>query len=232
MVIAESCYVPPRSWVIRWTRRDRRFDAALSRTALAKRLQDSHDYVSYINGQKDGMSGEANSNRIEVVEGDITKQAVDAIVNAANTTLLGGGGVDGAIHRAAGPELLAECRGLGGCATGQAKITKGYRLPAKWVIHTVGPVWRDGQHGEDNLLASCYRSCFALAEQHGIRTIAFPSISTGAYGFPMERAARIAVREAKAFLERKTSVEKVRLVCFGTSALQIHSQALNEATRR
>ena len=142
-------------------------------------------------------------NRIEVVEGDITKQAVDAIVNAANTTLLGGGGVDGAIHRAAGPELLAECRTLGGCATGQAKITKGYRLPAKWVIHTVGPVWRDGQHGEDELLASCYRSCFALAAQHGIRTIAFPSISTGAYGFPMERAARIAVRETRAFLERE-----------------------------
>ena len=132
-------------------------------------------------------------NRIEVVEGDITKQEADAIVNAANTTLLGGGGVDGAIHRAAGPELLEECRKLGGCATGQARITKGCRLPAKWVIHTVGPVWRDGRHGEDELLASCYRSCFALAEAHGIRTIAFPSISTGAYGFPMERAASIAV---------------------------------------
>ena len=170
--------------------------------------------------------------RVEVVEGDITKQAVDAIVNAANTTLLGGGGVDGAIHRAAGPELLAECRKLGGCATGQAKITKGYRLPAKWVIHTVGPVWRDGQHGEDELLASCYRSCFALAEQHGIRTIAFPSISTGAYGFPMDRAARIAVRETKGFLERNASVAKVRLVCFGQSAFQIHSQALNEAFRK
>ena len=170
--------------------------------------------------------------RIEVVEGDITKQAVDAIVNAANTTLLGGGGVDGAIHRAAGPELLAECRTLGGCATGQAKITKGYRLPAKWVIHTVGPVWRDGQHGEDELLASCYRSCFALVEQHGIRTIAFPSISTGAYGFPMERAARIAVRETKAFLERNALVEKVRLVCFGSSAFQIHSHAVNEAVRK
>ena len=159
-----------------------------------------------------------------MVEGDITKQAVDAIVNAANTTLLGGGGVDGAIHRAAGPELLEECRTLGGCATGQAKITKGYRLPAKWVIHTVGPVWRDGQHGEDDLLASCYRSCFALAEQHGIRTIAFPSISTGAYGFPMERAARIAVRETKAFLERNTSVERVRLVCFGRSAYELYAQ--------
>ena len=171
-----------------------------------------------------GKNGAALQERIEAVEGDITKQAVDAIVNAANTTLLGGGGVDGAIHRAAGPDLLEECCKLGGCATGQAKITKGYRLPAKWVIHTVGPVWRDGQHGEDDLLASCYRSCFALVEQHGIRTIAFPSISTGAYGFPMERAARIAVRETKAFLKRNPSVEKVRLVCFGSFAFQIHSR--------
>ena len=134
------------------------------------------------------MNSDALQDRIELVEGDITKQAVEAIVNAANTTLLGGGGVDGAIHRAAGPELLEACRKLGGCATGQARITRGYRLPAQWVIHTVGPVWRDGQHGEDGLLVSCYRSCFALAEEHSIRTIAFPSISTGAYGFPMERA--------------------------------------------
>jgi O-acetyl-ADP-ribose deacetylase len=179
-----------------------------------------------------GQNGAALRERIEVVEGDITKQVVDAIVNAANSSLLGGGGVDGAIHRAAGPELLEECRTLGGCATGQAKITKGYRLPAKWVIHTVGPVWRDGRHGEDDLLASCYRSCFALVEQHGIRTIAFPSISTGAYGFPMERAARLAVREAKAFLERNMAVEKVRLVGFGSSAFQIHSQALNDAVHK
>ena len=178
------------------------------------------------------MNGNMLQDRVEVVEGDITKQAVDAIVNAANTTLLGGGGVDGAIHRAAGPELLAECRTLGGCATGQAKITKGYRLPAKWVIHTVGPVWRDGQHGEVELLASCYRSCLALAVQQGLRTIAFPSISTGAYGFPMERAARIAVRETKAFLEGNTSVERLRLVCFGQSACAIHSQALDEALRK
>lgn len=178
------------------------------------------------------MSSETSSNRIEVVEGDITRQAVDAIVNAANTTLLGGGGVDGAIHRAAGPELLAECRTLGGCATGQAKITKGYRLAAKWVIHTVGPVWRNGRHGEEELLASCYRSCFALAEQQGIRTIAFPSISTGAYGFPMERAARIAVGETKKFLEGKTSIERVLLVCFGEDAREIHSQALEEALRK
>jgi O-acetyl-ADP-ribose deacetylase len=179
-----------------------------------------------------GQNATVLQDRIEVVEGDIAKQAVDAIVNAANTTLLGGGGVDGAIHRAAGPELLEECRKLGGCATGQAKITKGYRLLAKWVIHTVGPVWRDGQHGEDDLLANCYRSCFALVEKHGIRTIAFPSISTGAYGFPMERAARIAVRETKAFLERKTAAEKVRLVCFGDSAFQIHSKTLNEAIHK
>ena len=176
------------------------------------------------------MCSAMNLNRIEVVEGDITEQAVDAIVNAANTTLLGGGGVDGAIHRAAGPELLEECRKLGGCATGQAEITKGYRLPAKWVIHTVGPVWRDGQHGEDELLASCYRSCFALAEEHGIHTIAFPSISTGAYGFPIERASRIAVREAKKFLEGNPSVQKVLLVCFGKRAREIYVQALAEAT--
>lgn len=174
------------------------------------------------------MNAAAIRNRIAVVEGDITRQQVDAIVNAANTALLGGGGVDGAIHRVAGPELLEECRALGGCATGQAKITKGYRLLAKFVIHTVGPVWRDGSHDEDELLASCYRSCFALVEQHDVRTVAFPSISTGAYGFPMERAARIAVAETKRFLERNASVEKVLLVCFGKSAHAIHAQAAKE----
>jgi O-acetyl-ADP-ribose deacetylase (regulator of RNase III) len=168
------------------------------------------------------------ANRIAVIAGDITQQRVEAIVNAANTSLLGGGGVDGAIHRAAGPELLAECRTLGGCATGQAKITKGYKLPAKWVIHTVGPVWHDGQHGEDDLLAGCYRSCFALVESHGIKVVAFPSISTGAYGFPMDRAARIAVRETKQFLERNQLLERVMLVCFGASALDIHQAALRE----
>jgi O-acetyl-ADP-ribose deacetylase (regulator of RNase III) len=168
-------------------------------------------------------------NRLEIVEGNITTQNVDAIVNAANTTLLGGGGVDGAIHRAAGPELLEECRRLGGCPTGQAKLTQGYRLRAKWIIHTVGPVWRDGLHGEDALLASCYRSCFKLAEQHAVRTIAFPSISTGAYGFPMERAACIAVRETKMFLESNASVEKVVLVCFGAAAQRIHEQAVKQA---
>ena len=174
------------------------------------------------------MSGEPVSNRIAVVEGDITKQRVDAIVNAANTSLLGGGGVDGAIHRAAGPELLAECRTLSGCATGQAKITQGYKLPAKWVVHTAGPVWRDGKHGEDELLANCYRSCFALIEKHEIKTVAFPSISTGAYGFPMDQAARIALRETKNFLERNSLVERVMLVCFGVSALKVHEAALRE----
>ena len=174
------------------------------------------------------MNAENWKNRIEVVEGDITKQRVDAIVNAANTTLLGGGGVDGAIHRAAGPELLDECRALGGCASGQAKITKGYRLPAKWVIHTVGPVWRDGRHGEDELLASCYRCSLDLAKENGVRRIAFPSISTGAYGFPMDRAARIAVTEIKKFLELNSSPEKALLVCFGKSALEIHREALHE----
>jgi O-acetyl-ADP-ribose deacetylase (regulator of RNase III) len=168
-------------------------------------------------------------NRIRVVQGDITKQAVDAIVNAANTTLLGGGGVDGAIHRAAGPELLVECRNLGGCTTGGAKITSGYKLPAKWVIHTVGPVWSGGQRGEDELLASCYRSCFALVEEHGIKSVAFPSISTGAYGFPMDRAARIAVNETMRFLKRNDLVETVILVCFDESALDIYTKAVAAA---
>jgi O-acetyl-ADP-ribose deacetylase len=176
-------------------------------------------------------SNRGGADRLEIIEGDITKQHVDAIVNAANTTLLGGGGVDGAIHRAAGPELLEECRSLGGCPTGQAKITSGYKLPAKWVIHTVGPVWQDGKHGEDELLAGCYRSSLALAEQHGARSIAFPSISTGAYGFPVDRAARIAVAETRKFLER-SSIEKVLLVCFGKAAFEIHAQAMTESAER
>jgi O-acetyl-ADP-ribose deacetylase (regulator of RNase III) len=158
--------------------------------------------------------------RISVIEGDITRQTIDAIVNAANTSLLGGGGVDGAIHHAAGPQLLAECRTLGGCPTGEAKITKGYKLPARWIIHTVGPRWHGGNHGEDDLLASCYRKSLELAEQHGIKTIAFPSISTGTYGFPFERAARIAVSEVKNYLEKNTSIEKVIFVCFGQEAYE------------
>ena len=167
--------------------------------------------------------------RIEVVEGDITQQKVDAIVNAANSSLLGGGGVDGAIHRAAGPGLLEECRKLNGCATGEAKITRGYNLPARWVIHTVGPIWRGGNNGEDELLASCYQSCFALAVQHDLRTIAFPAISTGAYGFPLERATRIAVDEAKRFLEGNATVEKVIFVCFGRRAYDSYRAALDSA---
>jgi len=165
--------------------------------------------------------------RIEVIEGDITRQQVDTIVNAANTTLLGGGGVDGAIHRAAGPQLLEECRRLNGCPTGEAKITKGYNLPAKWVIHTVGPVWRDGQHREDALLANCYRNSLALADRHRIRTVAFPAISTGAYGFPLERAVQIAVRETKTFLEQTKGVAKVVFVCFGKPSYEAYSNCLN-----
>ena len=167
--------------------------------------------------------------RIELVEGDITTLAVDAIVNAANESLLGGGGVDGAIHRAAGPGLLAECRALGGCATGDAKITRGYNLPARWVIHTVGPVWQGGGHGEDELLASCYRRSLALTRQHPIRTIAFPAISTGVYGFPMARAARIAVREVRRYLDERDNLERVVFVCFGRSAYDAYVAALSEA---
>ena len=155
-----------------------------------------------------------NSDRITVIQGDIVKLKVDAIVNAANSTLLGGGGVDGAIHRAAGTGLLEECKGLKGCATGEAKITKGYFLPAKWEIHTVGPVWQGGQKGEDSLLASCYRKSLELAREYTIKTIAFPAISTGAYNFPSERAARITVSEIAKFLQGNGLPEKVFLVCF------------------
>ena len=171
----------------------------------------------------------AMRDRLEAVQANIVTLTVDAIVNAANTTLLGGGGVDGAIHRAAGPQLLEECRTLGGCPTGQARITKGYRLPAKYVIHTVGPVWRDGRHGEDELLAGCYRRSLGLAVERGLRTMAFPSISTGAYGFPLERAARIAIRECLGFLGRNPGFELIRLVCFGAHSLAAYQAALADA---
>ncbi|HXF09148.1 MAG TPA: O-acetyl-ADP-ribose deacetylase [Desulfuromonadaceae bacterium] len=174
------------------------------------------------------MAGPNILSRINVVQGDITQLAADAIVNAANTTLLGGGGVDGAIHRAAGPELLAECRTLGGCPTGQAKVTRAYRLPAQYVIHTVGPIWRDGNQNEAEALANCYRNCFLLAEQLGIRTIAFPAISTGVYRFPADRAALIAVRETKEFLMRNQQFEKVTLVCFSAEALKTYQAAAEE----
>jgi len=166
--------------------------------------------------------------RIALVEGDITRQPVEAIVNAANTSLLGGGGVDGAIHRAAGPQLLAECRTLNGCQTGEAKITQGYRLPAKYVIHTPGPIWRGGQHAEDNLLANCYRNSLALAGQNNVRSIAFPSISTGVYGFPIARAARIAVSEVKSGLEQDSTLEKVIFVCFSKSDYNVYQSTLKE----
>ncbi|MGH8662948.1 MAG: O-acetyl-ADP-ribose deacetylase [Burkholderiales bacterium] len=158
--------------------------------------------------------------RIVAVEGDITIQPVDAIVNAANASLLGGGGVDGAIHRAAGPELRAFCAKLGGCATGAAKITPGFRLGAKWIIHTVGPVWQGGDFDEERLLASCYRQSLALAAAHGVRRIAFPQISTGAYGFPVERACGIAVATIAAELDRLDSIEQVLCVSYGASAHQ------------
>jgi len=162
---------------------------------------------------------------IQIIKGDITCLEVDAIVNAANQSLLGGGGVDGAIHRAAGPELLAECRKIGGCPTGQARITRGYRLPAKWVIHTVGPVWRGGKHDEPQLLAACYRNSLQLALEKGIKTIAFPSISTGAYGYPVELACRIALNEVLLFNAAHPEIQKVIFVCFDEITYQAYLDA-------
>jgi O-acetyl-ADP-ribose deacetylase (regulator of RNase III) len=170
-----------------------------------------------------GTLGQA---RVEVWQGDLTTLEVDAIVNAANTSLLGGGGVDGAIHRAAGPELLAECRGLGGCATGDAKITGGYRLAARHVIHTVGPVWAGGGAGEPGLLASCYRRSLEVARDHGLASVAFPGISTGVYGYPVAAAAEIAVREVRAFLEAHDLPERVVLCTFGDAATTAVRDAL------
>jgi O-acetyl-ADP-ribose deacetylase len=164
-------------------------------------------------------------NRIHLTREDITKLKVDAIVNAANTSLLGGGGVDGAIHRTAGPELLAECRTLGGCATGDAKITRGYRLPAKHVIHTVGPVWHGGTHREPELLASCYRRCFELARAHQLRSIAFPAISCGAYGYPLRAATQIAMRETLEGLMKDYELE-VWFTCFTDDVFNAYSEAL------
>jgi O-acetyl-ADP-ribose deacetylase len=168
--------------------------------------------------------------QLRVLRADITSLAVDAIVNAANSTLLGGGGVDGAIHRAAGPQLLRECRALGGCETGDAKLTRGYRLPAKYVIHTVGPVWRDGEHGEPDLLASCYRRSLELAAaKNDILTIAFPSISTGLYGYPIEQAAAVAVSAVQSTLRESRSVNEVLFCCFSSSDLEVYERVLRDA---
>ncbi|MFA7382534.1 MAG: O-acetyl-ADP-ribose deacetylase [Desulfurivibrionaceae bacterium] len=170
------------------------------------------------------MTGE----KIQLTEEDITRIKADAIVNAANNSLLGGGGVDGAIHRAAGPELLAACRSLGGCPTGEARLTKGYRLPAAWIIHTVGPVWHGGVHGEPELLARCYQSCFSLARESGLGSIAFPAISTGVYGYPKEEAARIAVHEARQALAENKTLTAILFVCFNRDTRRAYEKALAE----
>lgn len=167
------------------------------------------------------------NNKLKVTQGDITKLNVDAIVNAANTSLLGGGGVDGAIHRAAGPELLEECKTLGGCSTGLAKITQGYRLPAKYVIHTVGPVWHGGGKGEPQLLASCYQSSLKLALENKVKTLAFPAISCGIYGYPIDQAVKIAVKETSVFLEKHPEIDTVHFVCFDKNVYDAYVQAID-----
>jgi O-acetyl-ADP-ribose deacetylase (regulator of RNase III) len=165
---------------------------------------------------------------IDLVRGDITRQQVDAIVNAANSSLLGGGGVDGAIHRVAGPELLEACRVVGGCPPGEARITPGFRLPARYVIHTVGPIWRGGGHGEDETLARCYRSCMEIVRQRRIASVAFPSISTGAYGFPLKRAVAIAVRELRNAMDANEDLDLVRVVAFGDDTYQAYAEAMED----
>jgi len=170
--------------------------------------------------------------KIEIQKGDITELKVDAIVNAANTSLLGGGGVDGAIHRAAGPELLKVCRKLNGCPTGEAKLTPGFKLPAKYVIHTVGPVWGGGNRNEDELLENCYRNSLAIALNNNIKTIAFPSISTGAYHFPLERATMIAVAELKKFLKEHPAIEKVIFVCFDDRTYDVYEKVLKDTVAK
>jgi O-acetyl-ADP-ribose deacetylase (regulator of RNase III) len=175
------------------------------------------------------LSADVGAARLEIIVADITTLAVDAIVNAANTTLLGGGGVDGAIHRAAGPELLAACKALGGCATGTAKITRGYRLPAEHVIHAVGPVWRGGGSGEEDLLASCYRASLKLAAEHGLRSIAFPAISTGVYGFPADRAARIAVGTVTSEIAiEPRRFDRIEFCCFSDASAEHHKSAFGD----
>jgi O-acetyl-ADP-ribose deacetylase (regulator of RNase III) len=165
---------------------------------------------------------------IKVIKGDITKLATDAIVNAANTTLLGGGGVDGAIHHAAGPGLMKECSSLNGCKTGEAKITSGYNLPAKFVIHTVGPIWKGGEHGEKDLLANCYRNSLWIAENTKLKSIAFPSISTGVYGFPKPLAAKIAIQEVRKFIKKSREIEKVVFVTFDDENYDLYTELLNK----
>ncbi len=166
--------------------------------------------------------------RIQLLDTDITTLAVDAIVNAANNSLQGGGGVDGAIHRSAGPGLLEECRQIHGCPTGDARITKGYDLPARYVIHSVGPVWQGGRAGEEELLANCYRNCFRLAAEHGLQTLAFPAISTGVYGFPKKKAAAIAVRQTRRALATNSSLERVVFVCFNRETREAYEEALGQ----
>ena len=176
------------------------------------------------------MKVKIHQSELELVEGDITRQETEAIVNAANTTLLGGGGVDGAIHRAGGPQILEECKKIGGCSTGEARITTGGRLKAKYVIHTVGPVYKDGVHREPELLASAYRNSLELASQREIKTVAFPSISTGAYGYPIEEAARVALTTVRDYLKSHLQIQLVRFVLFGQKAYQVYEEALQELT--